>query len=152
MRDIEHGDRELIAHAEEIREQSFLECGVEARERLVEQEQARCGEQGAAEGDALFFTARKRGDGAVEERGDFQDFYDVLEGQTGRANVRCVESVEEVFADGDMREKRAVLGYVTDGAVLWRDEANGSEVGEHSAEELNGAGSGTAESGDEFEQ
>jgi len=70
--DVEHRDVELVAEALQVGDDGGLEFLVEAGERLVHQQQTGRGEDGAGEGDALFLAAGKFGDGAIEQRIDFQ--------------------------------------------------------------------------------
>jgi len=51
VRDEDRGDAELLAHAEEVRKDAPLERRVEARERLVEEQQLRPGAESARERD-----------------------------------------------------------------------------------------------------
>ena len=74
VRGVEHGRPMLAVDLAQLRAQAFAQFQVERRERLVEQEHDRPAHQGAGNGDALLFAARKGADVAVEQMRNAQQF------------------------------------------------------------------------------
>ena len=68
VRDVEERDLQRVAHAQQVREDLALQRRVHGGQRLVEQEQARLGRDGAGQGHALALAARERRGEAVEQR------------------------------------------------------------------------------------
>jgi hypothetical protein len=104
--------------------------------------------EGAAQGNALAFSAGEALGKAVEEMGNGEgvcEGVDSCEDFTGGAAADA-ESEGELFADWESGEESGVLGDVADAAEAW------GEVGDVIFAYEDAAGAGGAESADEFEE
>ncbi len=95
------------------------QAGVEVGERLVEQEDARVADDGAADGDALALAAGELLGLAVEQVGDLQDAGRVLDPRLGGLGVdlRQLEAEAHVVVDGHVRVERVGLEHHRDAAL-----------------------------------
>ncbi|EAU67861.1 conserved hypothetical protein [Stigmatella aurantiaca DW4/3-1] len=71
--DVDHRRLELLVQAGDLQTHLRAQGGIQVGERLVEQEDARLADDGAANGDALPLATGERGGFAVEQRLQFQD-------------------------------------------------------------------------------
>ena len=108
---VQLGDLDAHLHAQ---------AGVEVGERLVEQEDARVADDGAADGDALALAAGELLGLAVEEVGDLQDAGGVLRPAPRRPWGRPSPSLQaegHVVVDGHVRVERVGLEHHRDAAL-----------------------------------
>ena len=133
MRDVEDRQREGRLDLQEVLEDPLLERAVEAGERLVEEQDLRCRQEGPAEGDAPPLSARKRRGASVEERGEPERLDDSILPERGLARDAAARPVAQVAGDGEMREQRIVLRDVSDGPLTRRDADSRGRVVEDAA-------------------
>lgn len=148
MGDVEEGDAGALADVGEDIADVGAGVVIEGGEGFVEAEDLRVEGEGAAECDALGFTAGETQGETVEEMGESQpgsEFVDAF-GNAWGGPAADVEGEAEVLPDGQVGEE---------GAVLW-DETDpaGSRgfVGDVSAVDADAAGLDGAEAADGFEE
>ncbi len=128
--DGQDGDAEAAGEVWEVGEEVVAEVEVEAGERLVEQEEQGGGGDGGEErpgdGDALFFSAAEVCGPVAEAGGELKEVEDLGEESFGVLRWGSVrDSVEEVFADGQVGEEVRGLAGAADGAqVGWGTEVS----------------------------
>ena len=118
--DVEQGQAELARQVHQVAEQVAPQGGVEPGERLIEQQQARRGEQGAAQGHAPRLTARQVGDRALQQRLQAEQ-PDHLVGMEAahRAWDAAVAEVQ-ILLHGEVREQAVLLEQQADPALMGR--------------------------------
>ena len=111
VRDVDRGRPELLEDAAEVVEEPIAEPAIERSERLVQQENARLGSEGARERNALLLATRQRPHRAPLE----PDEADQLQKLSGARFYRLrrvaahPESERDVAEDVAVRKERVVL-------------------------------------------
>ena len=146
----EDGGAALHNGAEAV-EDAFFGVGIDAGERVVEDEDARVADDGAGDGGALLLTARE-GDAAfadhgVEALGELEDLGGDVGDGGGFLDLfgSCLGNTEgDVLANG-LGEEEGLLG---DEAYVFAQGVEGETANRFSVDE-DRAGSGIVEAGDE---
>src|SRR5262245_48104122 len=114
MRDEQRRQLPFLEHPLDVVQDAFLEGLVEGRQGLIEQQELGAGEQGAAKGDALFLSARKRVRQALQQVRQLQD----LDGTSkidGPGLARPTPpAVKKVVAHFQVRKQELVLKDIAD--------------------------------------
>ena len=130
VRDIKNRDLVRGVPGTQIGDDGVLEFGVEARKRFVEKQDARVGNKGTCQCDALRFAAGKLGGLARSERFEPEEFEDFSSGEVALRRLELDETVFDVLARGLMRKERGGLEKVAEMASLCRDVDAGRRVEE----------------------
>ncbi len=104
---------------------------VERCQRLVHQDQARAGEQGAADRDALLLAARQQARPAVEQMADAEQLDHAVHVAVAFGGRREEAAVAQILPDRHMREQPRVLEDVADAAPVLGHEDARSRIGQH---------------------
>ncbi|OQB94160.1 MAG: hypothetical protein BWX86_01544 [Verrucomicrobia bacterium ADurb.Bin122] len=147
-----HRDSQLVADAAQVRDDRGFAGGVEGGERLVEQQQAGRGDEGACECHALPLAAGERLHGPSEQGRDAEQTADVRTAGgtalTGGASL----GKAQVALDAEMGKQGAVLRHKSDLARLGWQTVPGGSVGEALCAEANPACERSPKSSDEFDE
>src|ERR1700677_153778 len=119
MTDINHGERQLIPQGLQIGRYLLAPVSVERGERLIEQQEPRLREQGAADGDALFFASGQLMNAARHERLQVEHADYAIESDMAGA-CRASFCKFEVSADVQMWKQPGVLKDISDTSFLDR--------------------------------
>src|ERR1700677_1997552 len=119
MTDINHGERQLIPQGLQIGQYLLAALSVERGERLIEQQEPRLREQGAADGDALFFASGQLMNAARHERLQVEHADYAIESDMAGA-CRASFCKFEVSADVQMWKQPGVLKDISDTSFLDR--------------------------------
>src|SRR6185295_2679560 len=130
--DVEHRHFELVANAGEHGEDPAAQGPIDPGEGLVEEQQFGRGEEGTAERHPLALAAGQPADSALQERRDLEHRRDLVELERALAPTLAVE---EVPADGEMREEGAVLRHIADPPLFGRKGEVRRAVGQRPAAE-----------------
>ena len=161
--DVDGGGLQPLVQVLDLGAHRDAELGVEVRERLVEQEDLRVADDGAAHGDALALAAGELARVAAEQRREAEDLGGGADAGLDLGLRRALQRQREghVLGDGQVRVERVVLEHHGDVAGLRRqvvdpgaadqDVARGDvlEAGEH-AEQGGLATAGGADEDDEL--
>ena len=126
VRDVDRGRPELVEDAAEVVEEPIAQPAIERSERLVQQEDARLGSEGARECDPLLLAARQRSDGATLESGEPDELQELARPRgdsLGRVSAHP-QPERDVPEDVAVREERVIL----------EDEPDASPMRRHSGE------------------
>ena len=122
MADVDDGDAGLIAQPFDVGQDLRLARFIERGQRLVHQQQARIGEQGPANGDALLLAAGEPAWTPLEEGTDAEQVHHPFEIVASLGPGREPAAVEEVLPHREMRKQTALLEDVADPAAMARHE------------------------------
>src|SRR5205085_3157919 len=114
MRDVQHGDVEVIPDADQKVDDALVQRPIESRQRLVEQEKPRRCDERASKRDALRLASRQRTDAPREQRSDFEDLDHATDEWLG---VVIADAEANVSLHGHVRKERLPLRYVADGSL-----------------------------------
>ena len=130
MADIEDRHAGLVAQAFEIGQDLGLAGLVQGGQRLVRQDQARGGQQGAPDGHAAALSAGQGSGAAGQQRADAQHLHHAI--QIGRGGVARREppAIEQVLADRQMREQPPLLEDIAKAAAVGGQVAPQGAVGQ----------------------
>ena len=163
MRDKDRSRVQPAMQLANLRAHLDAELCIEVGERFVEQKDLRFADHGAAHGDALPLSPRKRRRFPVEQRFEFQGAGDCANAlhAFGGGNSRHLERIADVLRHAHMRIERIVLEHhraaaftrfeLVDDSAVDRDLAAGNllEPGDH-PEQRGLAAAGRPENDDEF--
>jgi hypothetical protein len=124
---------------------------VERGQRLVHQQQARVGEQRAADGNALLLAARETRGPALEQTAEPEQLDDFVELVSVHALRREPAPIQEVLPHGEMREQASLLEYVADAAAVARHEYAARRVDQHRIVDRDTALVGANQSGNDVD-
>src|SRR6185437_336986 len=112
--DINYRYPRFVTQALEIRHNVTLARGVERSKGLVEEEQARAHQQGAADGNALTLATRELAGPAFEQMTDVEHFNHMVEFAGIVGKPADPSAVVEIVRHREMRKEPAFLEYVAD--------------------------------------
>ena len=133
MAHVDDQDPQLVAQPLDVREDLALALGVERRERLVHEQEARLREEGAADRDALLLAAGETPRSPVEQVADAEEIDDRVERDRPVPRRRALPAVPEVVPHAQVREEARVLEDVADAPALHRHVDPARRIVEHVA-------------------
>lgn len=148
MADVDHRDGELAADGLEIREHALTQPLIEAGERLIHEQDGRGGEEGAAQGNALFLPTAEVMHPTVQERGEFEDFHHLEAGNGAAWSVAELQIGPRI----EVREQGEILGDVAHMTLLWGQVPTGRGVIEDATMQLNATCGRAAQTRDDLKQ
>jgi len=150
--DVENGDAVGFVPGAQVFEDGAAQRGVETGERLVEEQEARKGDQRTGEGNALIFSAGEFRRTAGQKFLDAERFCDPLHAFRLLGGGKFVEPVADVSFDRKMREESERLKNVGEFAPLRREREIAGSVKQDFLAEADFAGVGLLQAGNAIEQ
>ncbi len=152
MADVDDGQRQLVAQALDERQDLLLARLVERGQRLVHQQQARPGEQRAAERDALLLAAGEVARPAPEQRLQAEQLDDLPQLLAALVLRHAAHAVGEVAAHRVVREQAAFLEDVAEAPALRPQVDAAGGVEQHPAVERDAPAVGPQQAGEHVDQ
>lgn len=120
--DIEHRDVQFLVQAFEIGQDLALALQVEGCQRLVHQQQARAGEQGPGDADALLLAAGEAFRHAFQQVLDAQQGAGLFQLDAAFGGGDALETEGQVAPHRQVAEQVGILEHVAEGTSVGRDE------------------------------